>query len=200
MAYRHASVIREVHRLYRLGASGGMSDSQLIQQFLARQDDDAETAFEVLVERHGPMVLRICRSVLGDEHDAEDAFQTTFLVLARKARFLWVKDSLASWLRAVSFRVASKARINALRRRRHERQAAARAAMETAAVPNFSQSDDEALVAEEIARLPERYRAAHRPLLLAGDVVPGGSEPPRPERRCRERPVGPGHASGADPG
>jgi RNA polymerase sigma factor (sigma-70 family) len=159
MGYRHASVMREFHRLFSLGTVGAMTDSQLIAQFLAARDDGANAAFEGLVERHGPMVLRVCRSVLRDEHDAEDAFQTTFLVLARKARSLWVRDSLASWLHGVAYRVASKARIDAMRRRHHELEAGAWTAMEAATIPNVSWSDDDAIISEEIAGLPEKYRA-----------------------------------------
>ena len=121
---RYARITREFNQLLRLGAAGGTTDSQLIEQF-ARQDEGADAAFEWLVTRHGPMVLRVCRGVLRDEHDAEDAFQTTFLVLARKARSLWVKDSLASWLYGVAYRVASKARIDVMRRRHHAREASA---------------------------------------------------------------------------
>ncbi len=163
MGYRHAGVMREFHQLFRLGAVGGMTDAQLVARFLARQDDGAQAAFEGLVDRHGPMVMQVCRGVLRDEHDAEDAFQTTFVVLARKARSIWVKDSLASWLHGVAFRVASKARIDAMRRRHHEREAVARTAGSAAVIPNLSWSDDEAIISEEIARLPEKYRA---PIIL----------------------------------
>ena len=127
MVKRQAGVLRQFRQLFSLGAVGQTTDAQLLAQFLARQDAGAEVAFEVLVERHGPMVLRVCRGVLRDEHAAEDAFQATFLVLARKARSIWVKDSLASWLHGVAQRVASKARSDTMRRRRHERQAAERA-------------------------------------------------------------------------
>ena len=162
MVNRQAGVLRQFHQLFSLGAVGGTTDAQLLAQFLDRQDAGAEVAFEVLVERHGPMVLRVCRGVLRDEHAAEDAFQATFLVLARKARSIWVKDSLGSWLHGVAQRVASRARSDAMRRRRHERQAAERAgtAGVAEAFPDgFHQSDTEAVLGEEIARLPEKYRA-----------------------------------------
>ncbi len=157
---RYARVTREFNQLFRLGAVGGTTDSQLIEQF-ARQEEGADAAFEVLVARHGPMVLRVCRGVLRDEHDAEDAFQTAFLVLARKARSLWVKDSLSSWLYGVAYRVASKARIDAMRRRQHEREAGARkgTGTEAAASPIVSCSDEQVIVSDEIARLPDKYRA-----------------------------------------
>jgi RNA polymerase sigma factor (sigma-70 family) len=153
--------MRDLRQLFTLGSLGGTTDAQLIAQFLIRQHDGADAAFEVLVQRHGPMVMRVCRGVLRDEHEAEDAFQTTFLVLARKARSLWVNDSLASWLHGVAYRVASRARSDALRRRLHERMAGARAVNEgaTDALPSGLESDAEAILFEEIARLPEKYRA-----------------------------------------
>jgi RNA polymerase sigma factor (sigma-70 family) len=161
MVNRQAGVLRQFRQLFSLGAVGGTTDAQLLAQFLDRQDAGAEVAFEVLVERHGPMVLRVCRGVLRDEHAAEDAFQATFLVLARKARSIWVKDSLGSWLHGVAQRVAARARSDAIRRRRHERQAAERAGTAGAAqaIPDSFQSDTEAVLVEEIARLPEKYRA-----------------------------------------
>ncbi len=119
MINRQAGVLRQFHQLFTLGAVGGTTDAQLLARFLDRRDAGAEVAFEVLVERHGPMVLRVCRGVLRDEHAAEDAFQATFLVLARKARSICVKDSLGGWLQGVALRVASKARSDTMRRRRH---------------------------------------------------------------------------------
>ena len=74
--------------LYSLGTVGEWSDGQLLDRFLAREDPaESEAAFAVLVERHGPMVLRVCRRILGDPHDAADAFQATFLLLVRKAEY-----------------------------------------------------------------------------------------------------------------
>ena len=73
-------ILRQVGRLLNLGTVGGMTDAQLLDWFITRQDEVAETAFEELMIRHGPMVFRVCRSVLLDTHDAEDAFQATFLV------------------------------------------------------------------------------------------------------------------------
>src|SRR5262249_15369119 len=108
-----------------------------------------------LVERHGPMVLRVCRGVLDDPHDREDAFQATFLVLLKKARALWVKDSLGPWLHQVAYRTASCARMAASCRRRHERRAAA--VLKERHVDGGNELGR--LLHEEIERLPERYRS-----------------------------------------
>ena len=80
---------------------------QLLERFVAGRDESAEAGFAALVERHGPMVLRVCRQILGDAHDAEDAFQATFLVLARRAGSVRERDSVASWLHGIARRVAS---------------------------------------------------------------------------------------------
>ena len=89
-------------------------DRALLDRFLLDRD---EAAFEVLVERHGPMVRGVCRRVLADSHDEDDAFQATFLVLVRKAGSLRDADRLGPWLYGVAHRVASKARARKLRRR-----------------------------------------------------------------------------------
>src|SRR5258707_229456 len=82
-------------------------DEQLLARFVADRD---EAAFTALVQRHGPMVLGVCRSVLRHEHDAEDAFQAAFLILARKASSIRRRASLGSWLYGVAYHLAVKAR------------------------------------------------------------------------------------------
>src|SRR5262249_38930205 len=135
---------------------GGLDDDRLLELFLSREDD-AEAAFSVLVERHGPMVLRICQRVLRDPNDANDAFQTTFLVLVRRAHMLRKRASVGSWLFGVAMRVARRARADAMKRLAHEREAAGRATARSEEASNGLPADCPELF-EEIDRLPEVYR------------------------------------------
>jgi RNA polymerase sigma factor (sigma-70 family) len=159
MVGRGAGLLGQIHRLWDLGTFAGLTDAQLLARFADRSEDDADIAFEALVERHGPMVFRVCRGVLRDEHAAEDAFQATFLVLAKKARSLWVKDSLASWLHGVAHRVASRARSDAARRCRHELRLAEARGPALEMMPDHPRPEAWAILSEEIAQLPETYRA-----------------------------------------
>ena len=112
-ANRKVLGIRELGRLFRSGALPS-EDGALLACFLAEGD---ELAFEALVKRHGSMVLGVCRRLLGDSHDADDAFQATFLVLVRKARQIRDSKRLGPWLYGVATRVATKARARELKRR-----------------------------------------------------------------------------------
>ena len=103
----YGSALRRVQTLFNIGAMGGLTDGQLLDRFTSGHDEAAELAFAALVERHGPMVLRVCQSVLRQRHDAEDAFQATFLILVRKAASIRKQNSVVSWLHGVAFRVAS---------------------------------------------------------------------------------------------
>ena len=110
----------QLSMLYKLGAVGTLTDGQLLDRFLARDDPAAsEAAFTALVERHGAMVLSICRQFLGDSHDAHDAFQATFLVLVSKAGSIRKRESVGGWLFGIARRVAARAQVEAARRRRH---------------------------------------------------------------------------------
>src|SRR5437870_8135995 len=100
-----------------LAAGPHRTDRQLLDDFASRRD---ESAFAGLVERHGPMVLAVCRRVLGHEQDAEDAFQATFLVLARKAAAFGWRESVGNWLYRVAYRLAVRARRQSQRRQARE--------------------------------------------------------------------------------
>jgi RNA polymerase sigma factor (sigma-70 family) len=150
---------RQLDQLYRVGTVAGMTDLQLVEQFLAGDAGSAGIAFEAIVNRHGPMVRRICLSVLHDSHAAEDAFQATFLVLARKARALGSRDLLGNWLYGVALRTARKARALAARRQALDRKVAILrpiAVLDTAY--DQGQADIEQVVHDEIDRLPGPYR------------------------------------------
>src|SRR5262249_53545487 len=115
------SVARQLESLFDGGSVAGLSDRQLIERFVAGRDNPAaEAAFAALVARHGPMVLGLCRQLLGDAQHAEDAFQAVFLVLARKARSVRDPDLLGNWLYGVAVRTARKARGRLARIRRNE--------------------------------------------------------------------------------
>src|SRR4051812_39465728 len=105
---------RDIEMLFRVGAVGGIPDGELLERFAARRD---EAAFEALVRRHGPMVWGVCRRVLRDRHDAEDAFQATFLVLARKAASVAQPELVTNWLYVVASKTAARAGAMASRRR-----------------------------------------------------------------------------------
>ena len=148
-------LMNDLETLFGAGALGQLSDGQLLERFR----EGREVAFEALVTRHGPMVLRLCRSVLDDPHDAQDAFQATFLVLVQRAGSIRKRDSLSSWLFGTAMRVAARAKADAARRRRHERRGAAMTGETLCGGPR--DSDDLApIVREEVTRLPEKYRSA----------------------------------------
>ena len=153
-------VLKDLHTLFRVGAVGGLTDGQLLERFLSERDDAGEAAFRALVERHAPMVLRICRDVLGDWHEAEDASQATFIILACKGGGIRKRGSIASWLFGVACRVAAQAKAKAARRRRHEERNAELAAVR---IVTDDPRVDWLELYEEIDRLPERLRA---PLVL----------------------------------
>ena len=150
------AALRQINRLFAEGIVAGLSDAQLLQRFLRQRDAEA---FEALVGRHGPMVLSVCRGILRDPHDVEDAFQATFLVLVKKGGTIRGRDALAGWLYQVAHRVAIQANTSLARRRALERQVGQ---MAVAASPNGPAASGDLLTAlhEEIAGLPEKYRLA----------------------------------------
>jgi RNA polymerase sigma factor (sigma-70 family) len=156
-----AAGIRHLRGKLALQGRQEESDEQLLHDFTSRGDD---SAFAVLVHRHGPMVLHVCRRVLGHHQDAEDAFQATFLVLARNAAMLRDKTTLASFLHGTAYRTAMKAKQTAARRRKYEG-ASPRRAWERGIKPPADPADElswrevRALLDEEIVRLPEMYRS-----------------------------------------
>jgi RNA polymerase sigma factor (sigma-70 family) len=150
----HAGVLDQVSRLIRRQVAGELSDAELLDRYVCARDT---VAFEAILRRHGPLVLRVCRRVLGREQDAEDAFQATFLVFSRKAASLRKKESLGAWLYGVASRLAVRARLKARRRATHEAAVAARAAEASTSQPVISEA--EAALEEELQRLPEKYRA-----------------------------------------
>jgi RNA polymerase sigma factor (sigma-70 family) len=145
-------VVRHLRTVARRGEGAHAGDAELLERFIAHRD---EGAFELLVRRHGPMVLGVCRRLLGNEADAEDAFQATFLVLVRKATSIIPRTQVGNWLHGVAHKTALKARAMNSRRRVKEREGAARGRNST---------DDTwepllEILDGELRALPERYRA-----------------------------------------
>ncbi|MBL8795199.1 MAG: sigma-70 family RNA polymerase sigma factor [Planctomycetia bacterium] len=152
------TVMRHLRRLLGDASEPAASDGRLLERFIDSRDEDA---FAQLVQRHGPLVLGVCRRVLRDLHAAEDAFQGTFLILARKAHSVRRHASLAGWLGRVAFRVALDARAAGIRRAARERTVAAMTSTETAAETDRSQV--RLILEEELQALPRKY---YEPLVL----------------------------------
>jgi RNA polymerase sigma factor (sigma-70 family) len=130
-------------------AAAPLSDGQFLHSFLSRHD---EAAFEVLVRRHGPMVLQVARRVLQDGDAAEDVFQATFLVLSRRAASICKQESVGCWLHGVAHRLAQKARADAARRHSHETRAAHRPPTDPLAQVTWQEL--QSVLDDEIGRLP----------------------------------------------
>ena len=144
---------RRIQRLFETGSLSGLSDWHLLDRF-ARLGD--QVAFELLVSRHGPMVLGVCRRILRDPSEADDAFQATFLVLIRRARSLGPGDVLAAWLHGVALKVATRARSDRARRARREREALKlEAPARDRPDPDFALRE---VIDKEVERLPWKYR------------------------------------------
>src|SRR5262245_1627244 len=150
-----SEVISHLRRTVLLRVGAELTDWQLLEDYLCRRE---EAALEALVRRHAPMVWGVCRRVLGNHHDAEDAFQATFLVLVRKASSIASPKLLANWLYGVAHQTALKARATAAKRRARERQVAQMP--EPAATEPDLWNDVQPLLDQELSRLPDRYRVA----------------------------------------
>ena len=157
-----AQLVRRLAELAPLPTSDPAPDAVLLERFIGQRD---EAAFTVLVARHGPMVLRLCRRVLGNVHDADDAFQATFLVLARKAGAIRRRHHLAAWLHGAAYRLALKARVASAQRHRSEVSTPVMEPADLHPDPLTRMTARELLAAldEELTRLPEVYR---QPLVL----------------------------------
>lgn len=162
------TVLRQFDRLFGEGTVAGWSEAELLRRFARSRD---EAAFEALLARHGPMVLGVCRRILGDGHAVDDAFQAVFLILVKKAGSIRDGGRLGPWLHGVARRVATRARGRAARRRAVERPVAEEADVVAASTGggdrpgsgpdggDLERAELRAVLDEEIGRLPERLRA-----------------------------------------
>jgi RNA polymerase sigma factor (sigma-70 family) len=158
MATGQANLLLSYIRRLAAPPTAQLSDRELLHRFAQERD---ETAFTALVRRHGPMVLNVARRVLHNDHDAEDVFQATFLVLLRKAPTLCWQQSVGNWLYEVAYRLALKAKTAAARRSRHEAQVVQPKSNEMP--PDLTWQELQTLLDEELNRLPVSYRV---PLIL----------------------------------
>jgi len=152
------TVIRHLRRVVLLQDGADRTDGELLASFIDQKD---EVAFEALMRRHGPMVLAVCRRIVRNHHDAEDAFQATFLVLARKASSIKPRGMVANWLHGVAFRTAMKAKT--MTAKRHAREKQTDGTPEPAATEQNPWHDVQDLLDQELNGLPENYRL---PILL----------------------------------
>ncbi len=148
-------VVQFIRHITPPGRMDGVPDGQLLECFIDRHD---EAAFAALLRRHGPLVLAVCRRALPCAQDAEDAFQATFLVLARKAKSIAKHGSVASWLYGVAHRIARRAKADIAKRRRREGRGRPLAAPD--ALQELVWQDLRSILDVEVSRLPEKYRTA----------------------------------------
>lgn len=174
---RLADILGQVRTALWVQESRRLSDPHLLAAFTANRD---EGAFTAIVKRHGQMVLGVCRHILGQEQDAEDAFQATFLVLARRAHTIRGGEALSNWLYGVAYRTALRAKRDAGRRRMWERHGAQNAGSDPAR--EIAWREIQAVLEDEIHRLPPKYR---RPFVLCFLEGKSRSEAAR-ELQCKE--------------
>jgi len=173
MAIGQSAAVRQaVHSLWSAGVCAGLTDSQLLDRFSSAPAEEAGAAFDALMQRHGPMVLRVCRDILADPNDADDAFQATFLVLVRCTASIRDRDSLASWLYGAARRVALRARADMARRREIESRGARLA---SSAARDLEPFPDGSALLEEVDRLPVNYRAPIVLCYLEGSTHEGAA-------------------------
>src|SRR5438874_5795175 len=150
-----SGVIQHLRRALLLRDGAGLTDQQLLEDYTSRRD---EAALAALVRRHGPMVWGVCRRVLSNYHDAEDAFQATFLVLVRKAASIASPELLANWLYGVAHQTALKARATTAKRRARERYVTDMP--EPAVTEQDLRHELRLLLDRELSHLPDKYRFA----------------------------------------
>jgi RNA polymerase sigma factor (sigma-70 family) len=146
-------VLQGVRKAVLLRGDSGPSDATLLDDFLLRSD---ELAFEALVRRHGPLVLGVCRRLLGNSHDAEDVFQAVFLILLQKAHSIRSRSALGAWLYGVAYRTSLKARAG--RKIRNDRETPVASVPERGVAMSAPTDDLTQLLDEELNALPEKYR------------------------------------------
>ncbi|MHC5539532.1 RNA polymerase sigma factor [Singulisphaera rosea] len=152
---RETTSLKDIRTLFSVGMSAELTDGQLLERLVTRRGEEAGFAFAAVIERHGPMVLRTCLSVARHDHDAQDAFQAIFFILARRARSLWVRDPLGPWLHRVAFRVAVRARVAKVRRQEAEIRMAV---MLSEDIAERTPLDLRPVLHEEVERWPHHYR------------------------------------------
>ena len=153
MNHSLGKVAKHLQHLINRGNVQGLQDAELLERFQSNHDTDA---LQALVERHQGMVFAVCRRLLGNTHDAEDAFQATFLLLVRNARSVRKLASVSSWLYGVAYRVSIKARAKRLRRTAQERKSKVMTPSDS--VSEAIHHDMHLVLAEEVSNLPEKYR------------------------------------------
>jgi RNA polymerase sigma factor (sigma-70 family) len=166
-----SSLLRHLQRLAGAAESGVLADGQLLERFVRSRD---EAAFEVLVWRHGPMIWGLCRRLLRQDSDAEDAFQATFLTLLRKAASISKRASVASWLYKVAYRVALAARARAAKRASQEQAVVTESMAAVEQDPVWR--DLRPVLDEEVNRLPEKYRVPFLLCYLEGKTLDEAAE------------------------
>src|SRR5262245_44312836 len=154
MAHELGTFFRRLRHVLASPATEGVSDGSLLERYRSRRD---ESAFAALLERHGPMVLGVCRRLLKNGPDADDAFQATFLVLLRKAGSIARRESVGSWLYGVAYRIALRAKATANRHQARERQ------VEPMADSGSYDPEVRSILDEELEGMPDKFR---QPVIL----------------------------------